>query len=393
MRLVHLSDLHLGFRQYQRQTSGGINQREADVALAFRRAVDQVIALRPDAVLFGGDIFHVIRPSNPAIIDAWRQLSKLVQALPDAAIVMVAGNHDTPRTSETGCILRLFEPLGIRVADRDAKRFTFERLGLSVLAVPETDDHPALAPDPAARWNVLLLHGEVRGMLPAHVERDRVVAQWTPEALAEASWDYVALGHYHVYRQVAPNAWYSGALEYASTNPWGDLREEREAGVPGKGFIEHDLATGAHRFHPVPGGRRLVDLPPIDASGRTAAELDTAIARALAACPGGLDDQIVRLVLRDVPRHVVRELDHKALREYKRRALHFQLDTRRPELVRPRLGEGAPGRRPSLREIVAERLGDRPLDADLDRDRFVALGLSYLDAADAGLPAVSAEEA
>ena len=32
MRLVHLSDLHLGYRQYQRLTPGGINQREADVA-------------------------------------------------------------------------------------------------------------------------------------------------------------------------------------------------------------------------------------------------------------------------------------------------------------------------------------------------------------------------
>ena len=35
-------------------------------------------------------------------------------------ILIVAGNHDMPRSSETTCILRLFEPLGFhgtRAAD------------------------------------------------------------------------------------------------------------------------------------------------------------------------------------------------------------------------------------------------------------------------------------
>ena len=62
MRLVHLADLHLGFRQYQRLTPAGINQREADVAGTFRRALDRVIALRPDLVLVAGDVFHTVRP-------------------------------------------------------------------------------------------------------------------------------------------------------------------------------------------------------------------------------------------------------------------------------------------------------------------------------------------
>jgi DNA repair exonuclease SbcCD nuclease subunit len=65
MRLVHLSDLHLGFRQYQRLTPTGVNQREADVALAFRRAVDRTVELRPDLVLVAGDVFHTCaRPTR-----------------------------------------------------------------------------------------------------------------------------------------------------------------------------------------------------------------------------------------------------------------------------------------------------------------------------------------
>ena len=151
MRLVHLSDLHLGFRQYQRLTPAGINQREADVALSFRRAIDRTIELRPDLVLIGGDVFHTVRPSNPAILAAFQQFVRLRAALPDALVVMVAGNHDAPRTRETGCILRLFRETGIEVVDEDAERLTYADRNLSILAVPDTPGmtRPKLEPDPA----------------------------------------------------------------------------------------------------------------------------------------------------------------------------------------------------------------------------------------------------
>ena len=91
MRLIHLSDLHLGFRQFQRTTPDGINQREADVAASFARALDRVIELRPELVLIAGDVFHTVRPTNPAILHAFTQFSRLVRALPDA-IVVIADN-------------------------------------------------------------------------------------------------------------------------------------------------------------------------------------------------------------------------------------------------------------------------------------------------------------
>ena len=171
MRLVHLSDLHLGYRQYQRLTPGGINQREADVAGAFRRAVEKTIALSPDVVLVAGDVFHNVRPTNPAILQAFQQFARLRAALPGTDVVMVAGNHDTPKTAETGCILRLFKELGVHVVDGAPERLAFPEKNLSILAVPDVPGAAnaiALAPDPAARYNVLLLHGEVEGMLPPY---------------------------------------------------------------------------------------------------------------------------------------------------------------------------------------------------------------------------------
>jgi len=394
VRIVHISDLHLGFRQYQRLNPSGINQREADVAASFKRAVDRVIALSPDFVLLAGDIFHVVRPSNPAILHAFLQFARLVQALPNAKIVMVAGNHDTPRTAETGCILRLFAPLGIHVVEGEAQRIEFPEQGVSVLAVPDLPGGvPALTPDPDARYNILLLHGEVEGVLPDYATKlERATTEITTEQLAPARWDYVALGHYHVYREVAPNAFYSGSLDYTSANPWGEIREERAGGFHqgmegGKGMIEWDLATATHVWHPLPVSRPLVDLARLDATGLTAADVDAAMAERVERVPGGIADRIVRLVVENVTRHVARQLDQRAVREYKRTALHFHLDLRRPEVVR-RSVSGSPGRRPSLADVLRDKLETRPLTAGVDRGAFVQLGLDYLERATAAAAAI-----
>ncbi|MCE2899817.1 MAG: exonuclease SbcCD subunit D [Gemmatimonas sp.] len=394
MRLVHLADLHLGFRQYQRLTPTGINQREADVAATMQRAVAQIIERAPDLIVIGGDIFHTVRPSNPAILHAYRAFMQLRAQLPATPIVMVAGNHDAPRTAETGCILRLFREIGVHVADARAELFTFAAQSLAVLAVPDVPGmvRPALLPPAGFEHRVLLLHGEVAGLLPAHAAAaDRAAIEIQPHELHADQWSYVALGHYHVYRQVAPGAFYSGSIDYTSSNPWGELREEREQRVPGKGFIEHDLVTGAHRFHPVAPSRPLLDLEPIDASGMSAADLDGAIRARVDSAAGGIDERVVRVTVRNVARHVVRALDHAALREYRKRAMHFHLDTRRPEpLARGQGGGSGASRRATLPEIVAERLRERALPAGVDRDQLVALGLRYLqqaeDAAVAAMP-------
>src|ERR671920_641613 len=119
-----------------RQPPAGINQREADIAQAFRAAVDGVIAARPDVVVVAGDLFHSVRPTNAAIVFAFRQFQRLREALPHAPIVLIAGNHDTPRSTETGSILRLFEELGVDVATDEPRRLVYPQLDLSILAVP-----------------------------------------------------------------------------------------------------------------------------------------------------------------------------------------------------------------------------------------------------------------
>jgi exonuclease SbcD len=383
VKLAHIADPHLGIRQYHRQTPSGINQREADIAHAFRAAVDGVIEARPDAVVVAGDLFHSVRPTNAAIVFAFRQFQRLRESLPDAPIVLIAGNHDTPRSTETGSILRLFEELGIDVASEEPRRFVYPALDLSVLAVPHqalmSGTRPVLRPEGDERRRVLVLHGEIEGVFPF----DRSGAEYGGavlglEELAPTEWSYVALGHYHVQHRVAPRVWYAGSLDYVSPNLWGELVDEADHGAHGKGWLLADVDRGTAQRRTVPLAREILDLEPIEADGLQAEAIDALIAARVAAVPGGVADKVVRLLVHNIPRHVARELNHAAVRALKAVALHFHLDLRRPETHRT-VGTGAPGRRQTLPELVRSYLERRPLPAELDRDAFVRLGEALVD--------------
>ncbi len=386
MKLAHLADLHLGFRQFDRQTPRGGNQREADVADAFRRAVDDLLVQRPDLIVMAGDIFHSVRPTNAAILFCFQQLGRLRTSLPETPIVAIAGEHDTPRSLDTATILRLYEALGVEIAVNAARRIVFPKLDCAVLAVPHQAlaqaERPALRPEPGGPTrNVLVTHGVHGGLGEERGTLEYGGAELAREVLAPEKWDYIALGHYHTARSIAPNAWYSGSLEYLPPNPWGQLQDEAEQRRLGKGYLLVELPGARVTVRPIAPVRRHIDLPFIEGAGLKAKELDAQIAERVSASKPPIDDQVVRLLVWDVERATARDLDHAAIRAYKARALNFHLDLRRPE-TRRAVGLGAAGgRRQTLAETVREFLGRRPLDAELNRETFVTLGVEYVEAA------------
>jgi hypothetical protein len=127
--------------------------------------------------------------------------------------------------------------------------------------------------------------------------------------------------------------------------------------------------------------RQFVDLPPISAEGLAVMEIDERIRATVEHATDGIDNQVVRLRLHDMPAHLARELDHRQIREYKKRALNFFLDVRRPDLSRRSIS-GAPGKRPSLDELLREGLSTRLLPGDVDRNKLIDLGARYLAQAD-----------
>jgi hypothetical protein len=304
-------------------------------------------------------------------------------------MVLIPGNHDTPRSVETGSILRLFEELGVDVATDEPRRLIYTDLDLSIFAVPYqamlAAERPALVPEGRQKYQVLIAHFEIEGEYPENrgsAEYGGAVVDRRELHLED--WTYVALGHYHTQHQVARNTWYAGALDYIGPNIWGEAADEVDHGSHGKGWLLIDLESGRVERHPVPAARMVLDLEPVKADGMSAESVDALIAERVASVPGGISDQIVRLRVFDIPRHVARELNHAAVRGFKTQALHFHLDLRRPELHRI-AGLGAPGRRQTLPELVSSYLEGRPLPAELDRSAFVRLGRDLMDSVERDL--------
>jgi len=385
LKIAHLADLHLGFRQYDRQTPKGGNQREADVAQAFARAVDDLLDQHPDLVVIAGDIFHSVRPTNPAILFLFQQLQRLRVGLPETPLVLVAGDHDTPRTSETGSILKLYEAVGAEVVIDAARRLEFPKLNCAVLAVPHqalvSPERPALRPERGGpKYNVLVTHGQYPDLGEARGTMDFGGAPLSLDDLAPTAWDYIALGHFHVMHAVAENARYAGSLDYLPPNPWGQLQDQAEHGVKGKGYLIVQLPGLKITERFIAPARQHLELPSINAAGLTAKQIDEQIAAAVKQSKPPIDHNVVRLLAWDVARATAHDLDHQAIRGYKARALHFQLDIRRPQ-PGYRVGLGAPARRQTLPETVRDFLSRRLLDADIPRDDFVRTGVDYVEQA------------
>lgn len=379
MIIAHLADLHLGYRAYHRAGPAGENVREADVAAAFDRAVEAVVALEPELVVVAGDVFHSVRPSNAAISAAFRRFSSLTSRLPDTRVVVIAGERDTPRSADAATILTLFAEIrAVSVVTERAERIRLDSIGASVLALPHAalarGERPVIAPDPAAPLNVLTLHGTLLGAaedgaLARGAEQGG--ARLPEDAVALRDWDYVALGHLPSATEIAPHAWYSGSLEHTAGNIWTEAGRE-------KGFVSYDTVARRATFHPV-ATRAVVDLPRIPAGELTAAELNAAIAEAVDGIPGGPAGKIVRLVITEMPRERMRELDHGRIREWRAEALHFVLEPRPPEKELPGVLAG-PVRGQSLEALVDDYLSHRwsPTMEGVDPARLAALARGYL---------------
>lgn len=329
IRICHLADIHLGYRKYSKVTKHGLNQREVDVSVAFREAVDRVISLKPTITVIAGDLFHTVRPSNAVVTFAFRELRRLTVGT-GSPVVIIAGNHETPKRADSGCILKLFSEIpNVLVADSKTEKFILKDKGICVYSIPHAGLSELEAQKPAAddscMWNILVAHGQISERWIS----DFGGVELPLQSLSPNEWDYIALGHVHVPRQVSHNAWYSGSIEHTANNIWA----ERQVG---KGLLEIVLEKGVVHpkviVHTLKSPREVQVLAPIFGAGKGAAELTDEIVNTLAALPGGIDGKIVRLEVESVPREVVRQLDHKALKKFRTQALYLSIEFQQPHI-------------------------------------------------------------
>lgn len=363
MKIVHLSDTHLGVRELHHTDAKGRNVREQDAYDAFARAIDRVLELKPAAVVHSGDLFHGYHPSAAALGLALDQIERLRAA--GIGLVVDAGNHETPRGSAIEHPFSLLERFGVDAAYEQPRRFRFDDLGIT--AVPHSHDHEEMAgwitaadPDPEARFNVLVAHVGLEGL--ARVGAGEPGAAELPGEILEsvAAFDYIALGHLHQFERPRINAVYAGSLERLS---WADRS-------PRKGIVEVDLAADPMdkaflRLHEIE-GRPRKRLAAID--GGKSRDLTKAICKS--AKGKGLEGAIVKVPIANVGFEKFGAIDRRKIGEAFARCLHFELE---PDFVEAGSGAPRPAAPVELRDFLARRV-----PAGVESGLFVTRGETYL---------------
>ena len=310
LRIAHISDTHLGYRAlYKVDPVSGRNQRSIDIERAYERAIDDILERDVDLVIHAGDVFHHTRPAWSAI----RSFVSQTRRITDRGIPMlvIAGNHDTPRLRTSGSVFSVMEialPGVAFVTGYTQETISYDQLGLMVAAVPHgklADPLPPMViPVPGVR-NILLTHGLV-GDLRLSKHTGEPGEEVVPDYLLQNDFDYIALGDFHLHCKVRNNAWYAGSTERMG---WGDHDAD-----PGYALVEFSDADARPEVTHVPiESRPMTRLAPLDCAEKSAREIADIVLQRIErdAPPEGM----ARIEFRDAIRPIRREAEAILRRE------------------------------------------------------------------------------
>ena len=88
MKILHISDLHIGLKLYNRDL--GEDQR-----YILEQITDQARTWQPGAVVIAGDIYDKAEPTIEAVTLFDYFIGSLTEAVPEAEIMIISGNHDS----------------------------------------------------------------------------------------------------------------------------------------------------------------------------------------------------------------------------------------------------------------------------------------------------------
>lgn len=208
MKVAHLSGLHLGRGEGAGVGAGvgvGTGGRARDSVRALRAAFAQVAELRPRLVVVAGDVFDHPGVSASAVGAFCETIADLRERLPDVVVAVAAGARDTPLDPERPGPLALAGALEcVEVACASVRRVRVADGALSATLVPHgalaVPDASTVAPDPRAKWNVLVVHAALAD------------AESSTPVLNATGWDYVAMGSAPARRRVSARVHYAGPL-------------------------------------------------------------------------------------------------------------------------------------------------------------------------------------
>jgi exonuclease SbcD len=322
IRLLHFADLHVGMENYGRlDPATGVNGRVLDFLHRFDDLINYGLEHEVDLVIFAGDAFKTRNPSPTYQRAFARRVKKLADA--GISVVLLVGSHDLPTMVQRASSVDIFRTLDVSNVtvgwEEKVHRIETRHGPVQVATVPYPvrqrllahEEHRGLSIgqlDEALRdivaSNIQALAAQLDPDLPAvltahlsvsgatfgsersvMIGRDTVVLK---SALADPTWDYVALGHVHLHQSLNAGAYppvvYSGSLERI------DFGEEGQT----KGFCRVELVRGETTWEFVPVEAR--PFVTVRADVRDALNPLMALQQEIAA--HDLQGAVVRLILR-----------------------------------------------------------------------------------------------
>ncbi|WP_290172294.1 exonuclease SbcCD subunit D [uncultured Dubosiella sp.] len=262
MRLLHLSDLHLGKRVH----GFSIEEEQADMLGQIVRFVQEQAI---DAVLIAGDVYDRAVPSEAAMVLLDRFLNTLASR--SVPVYMISGNHDSAIRLQYGAAL--FAHAGIQIASTLQETVQTTRLGdVELVMIPflkpamvrplfpdRTIETYADAMDavlstfklePGCK-HIALVHQFIAGSKTCDSEQKSIGGLDEIPAETFKDFDYVALGHLHSFQKPAANMAYCGTLLKYSAD---EIRQRKRFVVLDVG---ETIQMETHDFHPL---RDLVEI-------------------------------------------------------------------------------------------------------------------------------------
>jgi len=368
MRILHCADTHLGYTAYRKMTEEGVNQREIDVYDAFTQCIDYAVETKPDLMLHAGDLFDSVRPTNRAITIALQQIIRLSKE--NIPFVVISGNHETPKLKETGNIFTIFEHLDhvypIHKNRNETVSLKIKDKTVVIHAIPQCQNpeefeanFKKIKADKNAEFNILVAHGAVVGI--KEFKMNEFNELFIPVKNLTEDFDYVALGHYHLFTKLQKNAFYAGSTEHLSFT---------EANTQ-KGFLEVNLGKKlTYRFIPLK-TRVMVDAPALDCSTLRIDQIIQNVKENIEAIDP--KDKIIRIRLENIPAHLQRGIDYHQIRELAKTAVHFEIKSTSVKKDETSLREGY-----SLKSLADEFEKFLATQHYSEKNMLLDLGLQYI---------------
>lgn len=209
MKIIHTADIHLGASPDLGYPWS--RKRKKDIWNTWKRLIERVRLEKADLLLVSGDLFH-----RQPLVRELKEVNYLFSTIPDTTVVLMAGNHDYikkgsyyPEFPWNKNVIGLWNRECVRVSIPKKNVCVY---GCSYYSREVTDDlYQNVRPSGREAFHILLAHGGDEKHSPVNRER-----------LAEAGFQYAALGHIHKPQVLLKNRIaFSGALEPIDRNDTG----------------------------------------------------------------------------------------------------------------------------------------------------------------------------